>query len=150
MKWPWKVTSWVVLWGRDKGAMLASLCVSWMTALVNGRFFLSSTCTWRLPITLLSSSWTWSRRRKKLLFFMKRTSVWLGLYVFPWKLWISEAPTLYLWILGHEQKSPSQCSCCCISASSKQIHNCVQKVFIVEVAVGNPRFLQEKTNQCRH
>lgn len=68
MKWPWKVTSWLVLCGTDKGTMLASLCVSWMTASVKGRFFLSSTCTWRLPITLLSSSRTWSGRKGKLFY----------------------------------------------------------------------------------
>ncbi len=62
MRWPCKVTSWVVLCGIAKGAMLATLSVSWMTALVKGRFFLSSTCSWRLPVTLLISSWTWSGR----------------------------------------------------------------------------------------
>lgn len=64
MKKPCKVTSWVVLWGSAMGTMLASLWVSWMTASVKGRLFLSSTWTWRDPITLLSSSWTWSSRGK--------------------------------------------------------------------------------------
>lgn len=58
MKYPLKVVSRLVLWGRLKGTMLASLWVSWMTASMYGRFFLSSTRTWRFPTTLLSSSWT--------------------------------------------------------------------------------------------
>lgn len=56
----------------------------------------------------------------------------------------AEAPTLYLWILGHEQEPPSQCNSCRIRASGEQIHDCVQKVFIVKVVVGNPRFLREE------
>ena len=60
IKYPLKVTSRLVLCGRDMGTMLASLCVSWMTASAYGRFLRSSTRTSRLPITLVSSSWTWS------------------------------------------------------------------------------------------
>ncbi len=55
--------------------------------------------------------------------------------------------TLYFWILGHKQKSPSQCSCSCISAGNKEMRNCGRKVFIAEVTVG-PRFLQVKGNKC--
>ena len=58
--------------------------------------------------------------------------------------------TLYFWILGHKQKCPSQCSCCCISSSSKEIKDGIQKVFIVEVAVGNPRFLHVQMKQSSY
>lgn len=62
MKYPWKVTSRLVLWGIDMGTMLASLCTSWMTASEYGRFLRSSTRTWRPPTTLASSSWTLSAK----------------------------------------------------------------------------------------
>ena len=149
MKWPWKVTSWVVLWGSAIGARLTTLCISWMTALVKGRFFLSSMCTWRLPTTLLSSSRTWSGRWKAFVF-MKKTSSHSVVRTAENVYWVScgYLLTLYFWILGHEHKYPSQCSCRCVSATTKQIQNRYHKIFIVEVTVGNPRFLWVTTYQC--
>lgn len=47
---------------EEKWGQCWPLWVSWMTALVKDRFFLSPTCTWWLPITLLSPSRTWSER----------------------------------------------------------------------------------------
>lgn len=57
------MTSRLVLCGMAIGLMLHSLCDSWMTASVNGRSFLSSPRTWRLPTTLVNSSWTMSTGR---------------------------------------------------------------------------------------
>lgn len=61
MKKPWKMTSREVQCAV-LGTTLITLCTSWMTALEYGRLFLSATRTWRLPTTLLNSSWTWSLR----------------------------------------------------------------------------------------
>lgn len=58
-------------------------------------------------------------------------------------------PTLELWIFGHKQKPPSQRSGRGVSAPRKQIHGCVQKVFFVEVAVADPRFLWETEESLR-
>lgn len=137
---------------RFYGAAISARC--WPSSVSRGWWrwwwlFLSSACTWRFPITLLSSSWTWAGKWNgsdswKRCFNTEKGTV-LRLMNKERAVSIpAEAPTLYLWILGHEQEPPPQCNSCRIRASGKQIHDCVQKVLIVKVAVGNPRFLREE------
>lgn len=57
--------------------------------------------------------------------------------------WDAGLLTLYFWILGHEEKSPSQSGSCCVSASTKQIEDSVYQTFIGEVTHA-ARFLQVK------
>ena len=54
--------------------------------------------------------------------------------------------TLYLWIFGHKQQTPSQCSCCGVSTSSKQVCHCKYQVLLMVVSVYNVWVLRERTS----
>lgn len=49
--------------------------------------------------------------------------------------------TLYFGILGHQQKSPSQCCRRCVGAGGKEVLDRPHEVVIVEVTVGNTGLL---------
>lgn len=53
--------------------------------------------------------------------------------------------TLYMWIFGHEQQTPSQCPCCSVSTGSEQVGHCVYQVRFIEVRVRDRRFLRGRT-----
>lgn len=53
--------------------------------------------------------------------------------------------TLDFWILGHKQEPPSQRSWSGFSSSFKQIVDCLDEIFIMEVAFLIPRVLQVNT-----
>lgn len=53
--------------------------------------------------------------------------------------------TLYTWIFGHEQQTPSQCRCCSVSTGSEQVGHRVYQVRFIEVRVHDRRFLRERT-----
>jgi len=63
-----------------------------------------------------------------------------------WPCNMSNSLTLYLWILGHQQKTPSERRGRGVGAGGKQVHDRYHEVFIMEVAVGVPRFLQNNTS----
>lgn len=81
MKYSWKVTSREAQ-RKTEGTVLAILCISWITASVYGRFFLSCRRTWRPPTTWLNSPWTLSMRATMTkIWILLRTQYWLHTYI---------------------------------------------------------------------